>query len=291
MDKKTVGAICRIQKEEIEGHHIYRRLGAIMKSADNARILNEIAGQELKHYGVLKGYTGVEVKPSLLRVLAYVLMARVLGLMFSLKLMERGEHAAEETYSGIGAHVPEVESILRDEDAHEASLIAMIDEERLRYIGSIVLGLNDALVELTGALAGFTFAIQNSRTIAMLGLITGIAATLSMASSEFLSRSHEDEAPEGTRALKSSVYTGIAYIITVTILVLPYFLFGNPFVSLVIMLASVMAIIFSFTFYISVAKETPFFPGFLRMALISIGVALISFGIGWFARTRLGFEL
>jgi hypothetical protein len=26
----------------------------------------------------------------------------------------------------------------------------LIDEERLRYVGSIVLGLNDALVEFTG---------------------------------------------------------------------------------------------------------------------------------------------
>ena len=291
MDKRTVNSICAIQKEEIEGYHIYRRLGALIKSSDNAKVLNEIADNELGHYAVLKGYTGAEVKPSRLRILAYVVMARVLGLTFSLKLMERGEHAAEETYSGIGALVPEVEAILRDEDAHETSLLAMIDEDRLKYVGSIVLGLNDALVELTGALAGFTFAIQNSRTIAMLGLITGIAATLSMAASEFLSRSHEDEAPEGTSALTSSVYTGIAYIITVTILVLPYFLLGNPFESFAVMLASVIAIIFSFTYYISVAKEKPFFSGFMRMALISIGVALISFGIGWFARTYLGFQI
>jgi vacuolar iron transporter family protein len=291
MDKKTVSAICAIQKEEIVGYHIYRRLGSLIKSPENARILNEIADAELGHYRVLKGYTGAEVRPSRLRVLAYVVMARVLGLTFSLKLMEGKEHNAEETYSNIGAFVPEVEAILRDEDAHESTLIDMIDEERLKYVGSIVLGLNDALVELTGALAGFTFAIQNSRTIAMLGLITGIAATLSMAASEFLSRSHEDEAPEGTSALKSSVYTGIAYIITVTILVLPYFLFGNPFVSFAVMLASVITIIFSFTFYISVAKEMPFFSGFMRMALISIGVALISFGIGWFARTYLGFQI
>ena len=291
MDKNIIARICRIQKEEIEGYHIYRRLGAIMKSAENAGVLNEIAGHELRHYGILKGYTGVEVKPSRLRVAAYVLMARLLGLTFSLKLMEKGEHAAEETYRGIGARVPEVEKILRDEDAHESSLIAMIDEERLRYVGSIVLGLSDALVELTGALAGFTFAIQNSRTIAVLGLITGIAATLSMAASEFLSQSHEEEAPEGASALKSSLYTGVAYIVTVTLLISPFFLLSNPFAGLAVMLATVVVIIASFTFYISVAKDTPFLRSFLRMALISVGVALISFGIGWAARTYFGFEI
>ncbi len=291
MDRNTIARICRIQKEEIEGYHIYRRLSAIMKSQENAGVLNEIAGHELKHYGVLKGYTGVEVKPSRFRIVAYVLMARLLGLTFSLKLMERGEHAAEETYRGIGAQVTEVENILRDEDAHECRLIAMIDEERLRYVGSIVLGLSDALVELTGALAGFTFAIQNSRTIAVLGLITGVAATLSMAASEFLSQSHEEEPPEGASALKSSVYTGVAYIVTVALLVSPFFLMSNPFAALAVMLATVVVIIASFTFYISVAKDTPFFSGFLRMALISISVALVSFGIGWIARTCLGFEI
>ena len=35
----------------------------------------------------------------------------------------------------------------------------MINDERLQYISSMVLGINDALVELTGAPAGFTFAL------------------------------------------------------------------------------------------------------------------------------------
>ena len=44
----------------------------------------------------------------------------------------------------------------------------------------MVLGMNDAMVEMTGTLAGLTLAMQNTRLIALSGLITGIAATLSM---------------------------------------------------------------------------------------------------------------
>jgi len=73
----------------------------------------------------------------------------------------------------------------------------------------MVLGLNDALVELTGTLAGLTFALKNTRLIALSGLITGIAATLSMAASEYLSARTEQES---SRALKSSLYTGGAYV-------------------------------------------------------------------------------
>ena len=58
----------------------------------------------------------------------------------------------------------------------------------------MVLGLNDALVEFTGALAGYTFALQNTLLVAMTGLITGVAASLSMATSEYLSTKSEENA-------------------------------------------------------------------------------------------------
>ena len=52
---------------------------------------------------------------------------------------------------------------------------------------------------------------------------TGIAATLSMASSEYLSSKSEGR-PD---ALKSASYTGVAYLVTVALLILPYLLFDE----------------------------------------------------------------
>ena len=69
---------------------------------------------------------------------------------------------------------------------------ARLAYEPYRYTGSIVLGLNDALVELTGALAGLTLALQDTKLIALTGSITGIAAALSMGASEYLSTKSED---------------------------------------------------------------------------------------------------
>ena len=69
--------------------------------------------------------------------------------------------------------MPDAKAIVKDEDEYERQLMNMIDEERLRYVGSMVLGLNDALVEFTGALAGYTFSLQNTRMVAMTGLIMG----------------------------------------------------------------------------------------------------------------------
>jgi len=165
----------------------------------------------------------------------------------------------------------------------------MLDEERLQYVGSMVLGLNDALVELTGSLAGFTFALQNTRLIALSGLIIGISATFSMASSEFLAARSEGR----DDALKSCSYTGTAYLITVVLLVAPYLIFGNAqyLIALACMMLIVVLIIAGFTYYTSVAQDQPFKSRFLEMALISISVAVLSFVVGVLAKKFLGVDV
>ena len=185
---------------------------------------------------------------------------------------------------------PQLKVIAEDEDRHETELIGMLDDERLRNMGAIVLGLNDALVELTGALAGFTFALGDSFKIAKLGLITGLAAAMSMAASAFLSARADAEAGNGAGeaeegcALKTALYTGMAYIVTVLLLVSPYMFISNSTAALAVMLLAALGIIAFFNFYLSVARETSFRRGFLVMAGISALVALISYGFGYLLR-------
>jgi hypothetical protein len=101
----------------------------------------------------------------------YYLISRIFGYTFGIKLMERGEEDAQANYERLKGTIKEIEVFLQDENNHEHALIDMLDEESLRYAGSVVLGLNDALVELTGALAGLTLALQNTQLIALSGLI------------------------------------------------------------------------------------------------------------------------
>jgi len=184
--------------------------------------------------------------------------------------------------------LPEAARILEDERRHEKELYGMLDEERLHYVGAMVLGLNDALVELTGAIAGVTFALANTRLVALTGIITGVSATFSMAASNYLA----ERADNNPKALKSSIYTGMAYLITVALLVLPYLLFPtNMYVAaFAVMIATVILIIMFFNYYISVAKEEPFLKNFATMAVISLSVALISYIIGVVAKQLLGID-
>jgi VIT1/CCC1 family predicted Fe2+/Mn2+ transporter len=266
------------QRKEISSYLIYKRLSEKNKNPKNSETLKKISDNELEHYNTLRQLTKKDVKPKRLFMIRFYIIARLFGLTFGIKLLERGETDAAEKYGLLKNDYPQVADIVRDEEVHENELIDMIDEEKLNYVGSIVLGLNDALVELTGALAGFTFAFQNTHLIAVTGLITGISASFSMAASEYLSTVHDTG--DRSYSLKSAMYTGIAYVFTVVALILPYLIFANPFISLGVCLAAAVLIILVFNFYVSVAKDTPFKRRFWEMVLISLGVSGISFLIG-----------
>ncbi len=286
-DRKIQSILLILQRDEITEHRIYAKIAGATHDNHNRQVLEEISAQEYEHYLVWKKYTGLEVVPDAFRIWYYYLLARILGITFAIKLMEGIERRAQKVYHEIGDVVPEVNEIITREESHEKQLIGLLDEERLRYMGSVVLGLNDALVEFTGSLAGFTFALQNTRIIAMAGLIMGIAASLSMAASEYLSQ-RSDGGDGVTDPAKASAYTGVAYIVTVILLVLPFLLLENPYSALLLTLMAAVLVIFIFTFYISVAKDLPFRQRFIEMATISLGIAAISFAIGMVIRVFLG---
>jgi vacuolar iron transporter family protein len=276
MDKRVRRDIERAQANEITEYHIYSQLASLERNKENSRILDDIAKSEVEHYAFFRSITGKDAEPNWCKVSFYVACARLLGLSFTLRLMEQGEVLAQGSYRALAASNPTIATIAQDERSHEISLLALINEEGLAYTGSVVLGLNDALVELTGALAGFTLALQRPRLIAVVGIITGVAAALSMAAAEYLSTKEE-----GVRnPVKACVYTGIAYSITVALLVAPFLFLHNPMASLGVTVALAVAVIFVFNFYISVAKSLPFGKRFREMAAISLGVAALNYGIG-----------
>ena len=285
----ALAIIRKMQQNELTESVIYEKISSFAKGEENKQTLLRLAREEKAHYQIWKQYSGLEMKPQKGKILWFSLIARILGFTFAVKLMENGESNAQEEYQLLAQEVEESTHIRQQEEEHEHALLEMLDEESLQYVGSMVLGLNDALVELTGSLAGFAFALQNTRLIALSGLIVGISATFSMASSEFLAARSEGR----NDALKSCTYTGIAYLLTVVALIAPYLLFpaGQFIPALICMLAVVILIIAGFTYYTSVALDQKFFSRFSEMAIISIGVAVLSFIVGILAKKFLGVDL
>ena len=283
-DEKLLSAALAVQRKEITEYYVYTELARLCRDSHNAGVLRTIGEAEKDHALYWQKKTGVEIQPHRFTVFWHILKARILGLTFTLKQMEKNEGTASRNYLELTRSFPEAGAIAQDEADHEKKLLDMLDEERLRYAGSVVLGLNDALVELTGSLAGFTLALGDTRIISLAGLVTGISASLSMATAEYFSRKAEGD----ERAVKSALYTGIAYVITVALLILPFLLLTSKFAALAITLTLAVFIIMVFNYYLATAKDLDFKRRFIEMTLISLTVAALSFGVGYVLNKVLG---
>ncbi|VBB44714.1 conserved membrane hypothetical protein [uncultured Paludibacter sp.] len=287
MDAKIKKMMLTAQRNEITEYHIYSKLAERTKDKNNAEVLLKIANQEKGHYNFWKIKTGNDVAPKKFQIWRTVFFAKLFGLTFILKQMEKREGTGSRLYDYLAEFYPETKRFSEEELAHEKQILGMLDEERLQYIGSVVLGLNDALVELTGSLAGFTLALGDTKVISLAGLVTGISAALSMASSDYLSSKAEGD----ERAKKSAIYTGVAYFFTVIFLILPFLLLSSKILALVITLAIAVLIIFVFNYYISTAKDLNFKERFWEMTIISLGVAAFSFVVGYALKALLGVDI
>jgi VIT1/CCC1 family predicted Fe2+/Mn2+ transporter len=281
IDEETKRLILSFQRKEITESAVYRNLAKRAKG-NNSKVLEEFSRDEFHHYNQWKTYTKKSVGRRRRTILKYSIISRIFGVTFAIKMMEGGEKKAKKAYSDVCKVIPKAKSIFQDEFRHEKLLEKMIREEKIGYIGSMVLGLNDALVELTGVLAGLTFTLQNTRLIGTAGLITGIAAAMSMSASEYLSQKSE----KGSKSpRKASFYTGLVYMLTVLLLVAPYFIFTSYYLSLGVTLIDAILVILVFTFFIAVVKELRYRRTVSQMLVISLGVAGISFVIGLLVKT------
>jgi VIT1/CCC1 family predicted Fe2+/Mn2+ transporter len=102
-----------------------------------------------------------------------------------------------------------------------------------------------------------------------------------MAASEYLST----KAEEGNKdPIKASVYTGSAYILTVLLIISPFLFLKNLFLSLGLSILNGILVILIFTFYVSVTNDIPFKRRFFETLSISLGVACLTFIIGFLVR-------
>lgn len=281
--------IRELQQNEVTEEAVYLRLARLVKKESDRQVLEAIARDEARHVEFWSKYTKEKMRPQTWKVLFFMVLSVIFGYTFAIKIMEKGERNAQEIYQLLAAEIPEAEQIAIEEELHEEQIINLLDEERLQYVGSMVLGLNDALVELTGTLVGLSFALKNTKVVALSGLITGISAALSMASSEYLSVRSDGSA----NAVKASFYTGIMYILAVACLVSPYLLISSEGYLRAVgtMFLIVLVLIFTFTYYISVAQDQPFARKFAEMAGISLSVAALSFVVGYGVKQLLGIDL
>ncbi len=288
-EKENLQKALKQQQSEINDHTIYKTLASYQENEKNREIFEKIAKDEKAHYEFWVRITNRQIKAQKLVVWWYIFLVKIFGTSFALKSLEKRESGAEEFYKELFEIYPESKKIYKQEVQHEFELIDMLNDKKLLYAGAIVLGMNDALVELTGTLSGIALAFDKSLTVGLTGLIMGIAASLSMAGSAYFEA--KENPSEDINPLVYSLYTGVSYISTTAILVVPFFIFETMTYSLIMMFSSAFLAIISYNFYISVAKDLSFSKRVIQMSAITFGVALISFGIGYVVKYYFGIEI
>jgi len=150
------------------------------------------------------------------------------------------------------------------------------------YKSAIILGMHDAIVSLTGLIAGLFFAFTDTNIIVISCVISSITASLSMGAANYLavkSTHHEI-------ALKSALCTGAAYMTTCILLILPFFVFSGRVITLLSIIAIAIGIIFAFNFFFY--RRQHFYKHFLEMLGICTTVSIIAFAIGELAHSLFG---
>lgn len=156
-----------------------------------------------------------------------------------------------------------------------------------KYIKSsaIVLGMHDALVSQTGIITGLAFALTDNRLIIMTGIISAVSDGLSMLASNYLA---ERERTTLKNSIIAGVYTGVAYLGTSALLLIPFFITDDVKNAVISSFTIAVIIIFLFNYCMARHDGRGIKYRFFEMLGICTGVSIIAFFIGEIAKHILG---
>jgi VIT1/CCC1 family predicted Fe2+/Mn2+ transporter len=207
--KKAMG----FYKNEMKDAQSYEYLGRMEKDKDIRNKLLGLSHIERSHAEFWKkfiekrGGKVEEVKIGAIRKLSLRIVRKILGAAYLVSLFEAAETSAINTYYDFykNGEMGEEErrrlgQIILDEVEHER----IFDKEKrilhAENIRDLVLGMNDGLVELLGAVTGLSAVyVHNPLIVGLSGLIVGVAGSLSMAIGTYVSVRSQRQVNEGTR--------------------------------------------------------------------------------------------
>ncbi|HYY91262.1 MAG TPA: rubrerythrin family protein [Candidatus Dormibacteraeota bacterium] len=287
-------------QDEYADRSVYLALSRREKNPEFKKALENIANGEQSHYEFWKIYApDAKVSSKRLRSYVILLIRMVLGLTFTLKFMERHEGKLHEHYRKIAESIPpgdkaRFQEMMASEEGQEDLLIGKIQENRVKYMSFIVLGLADAVVEISGIHAGSLGIYGKTELAGLAGIIAGMAASIAMGTAAYA------QAKQGfTGSAKwSAIYTGVSYMITAVLLAMPYFLAANitpPNLAQEIALATSLVIgvvlVATMTFYDTVISARAFKRQFGEIAGIILAASLALFIIGTVVGQYLGIRI
>lgn len=281
-ENKDLARYAKLCRNEYVAYKTYSILSrSRLVSARLRKVFEEVAKDEVAHYDFWRSLSG-ECASRVLDIIAWlnILLYFLYGATVTLKHLESGEEEAAGIYETLAKSHPElgdkIEKIIEEERTHEKMIADSVEEERVKYIGSITLGISDALVELTGIYTGSLGAFDSPLAAGLTGLLAGIAASISMGVASYAQARHEGRGRPG----RAATYTSLAYLIVVSALAAPYFIaksIQTAFASMVIIALLVVAYM---SFYSSVLHGRNYMRELVLTAGLILGISTVLYILG-----------
>jgi len=271
--------------DEFSDCTLYDRLSKTVNSDSPFReVLLDLSATEHKHFEFWRKYVpGEEPKLARLKLYWVLFLRKFFGLTFATRYLDRHEGKVVQEYEGLARLIPEADrpaydDMVADEKEHEKAFAKKVESSAIRYIAFVVLGLADALVEISGIHAGWLGLFEKTEIAGLAGVVAGGAASLAMASAAFA------QAKQGFSgsARMSAVYTGVSYFVTAIILATPYFLTSSMILALATSLTLAVAILAVTTWYSTVIQQKLFPRDFVEILAILFGTVILVFLLGAF---------
>ncbi len=277
-------------RDEYTDGAVYLALSHREKNQAFKKALEQLSAGERTHYEFWKTFApNVNVKVNRLKVFFIVLLRLTLGLTFTMKFLERHEESLHKRYKQIAESIPVVDkarflAMMADEENQENLLMGEIHEGRVKYMSFIVLGLADAVVEISGIHAGSLGIYKVTELAGIAGVVAGMAASIAMASAAY---AQAKQGFEGS-AKWSAIYTGVSYMITAVLLAGPYFLTGSMVGALGTSLVIGVLLVAAMTYYDTIISARAFKRQFAEIAGIILAASLALYIAGTLIRQLLG---
>jgi VIT1/CCC1 family predicted Fe2+/Mn2+ transporter len=282
-------------KDELTDHAVYKRLSTlgVGRNREFNKTLAKLAATELGHYEFWKKYApDEEIKANRLGVFLAILVKLILGTTFAVRYLERNETNVIRRYKSVAHMIPPEDTerfqlMLNDEEEHEKGFELQIQGGLVLYISFVVLGIADAVVEISGIHAGSLGIYNSTRLAGLAGVVAGGAASIAMASAAFA------QAKQGFQgsARVAAVYTGISYFATAVVLASPYFFTETMTLALGASLFLAVLLVAFNSFYSTVISGKSFSRDFLSITGVMFGATLALYILGIVIRYVFGISV
>jgi len=281
--------------DEYTDYMVYKRLSESSRTKDPKfkEILTTLSSTEFKHYQFWKKYSpDTKVSVSTWTVYLTLFLRLIFGTTFAIKYLEKHESAVIKRYKSVKSSIPEADQrefdeMVRDEEEHENTFMDQMQGRYLKYISFIILGLADAIVEISGIHAGSLGIYHSTEITGLAGIVAGAAASIAMASAAYA------QAKQGFQgsATISALFTGVSYFINAIILAAPYFVTGSQIVAISTSVVLAVFIIAFISYYNSVVSQSHFLRDFGELAGIMLGASAALFLFGLLIRSVFGITI